>query len=252
MSEALFTPLFDRAEAVRWKMSDIPFDRIDHARVTPELKELVRAIAFSELTTFSATRRFMTEHADDVDFTQWLAVWFYEETKHPDVFLRWLRACGVTVDDAFMLKGRATAPFMKSRMGTLVTNIISEMVASGAYAYFAREAPEPVLRQICERLSGDEARHAASFFTYAQRLLARSTDPETDRRDAIKVLYMWFAGGELVSHPVNEFFARLGVSLDQIVSRDRIARLIGLLVGHELDATTDLLAVIRGVGGRPS
>ena len=36
--------------------------------------------------------------ADDVDFTEWVSIWFYEETKHPDALLRWLGSFGVTVD----------------------------------------------------------------------------------------------------------------------------------------------------------
>jgi hypothetical protein len=92
-----------------------------------------------------ADHPFMTDLADDVDFTQWISVWFYEETKHPQALLRWLHHLGVGVDDKFIMRGRATSPFMKSRMGTLVTNISSEMVASAAYTRLYRESPEPVL-----------------------------------------------------------------------------------------------------------
>ena len=134
IGDGLFTRLFDQAELARWRIDDIPWDRIDRDRVTPGLISLVREIAFSELTTTTATRRFLTELSDDVDLTQWIAVWFYEETKHPHVLLRWLHHVGVTVTDDFIRRGRATAPFMKSRMGTLVTNVISEVVASAAYA----------------------------------------------------------------------------------------------------------------------
>ena len=250
VAETLHSPLFDQAELVRWRMADLPFDRIEHDKVTPELCALVRQIAFSELTTFSATRRFMTDLADDVDFTQWIAVWFYEETKHPQALLRWLHRVGVAVDAKFILKGRATAPFMRSRMGTLVTNIISELVASSAYMLLVAKSPEPVLAQIAERIAGDEARHAASFFMYAQRLLERSQDADSDRRDALKVLYMWFQGNELVSHPVNEFFTRIDVSFDVVASRDRISRLIGILVGREITGSTDLLGEIRALGGK--
>lgn len=251
VAETLHTPLFDRAEAVRWRMGDIPWSKIDPERAPQPLRDLVRQIAYSELTTFSATRRFMTELADDVDLTQWIAVWFYEESKHPHALLRWLHHLGVGVDEQFILKGRATAPFMKSRMGTLVTNIISEMVASSSYWRLHQSSPEPVLALIARNLAADEARHAASFYMYAERHLARSKDPDSDRRDALKVLYMWFQGNELVSHPVNEFFTRnqdRAIGFDLRLPRDRITRLIGTLVGVPLDASTDLLAQIRALG----
>ncbi|MDB4959232.1 MAG: hypothetical protein JWO36_6801 [Myxococcales bacterium] len=257
IADGLYSRLFDEAERARWEMADLPWHRIDRERVTPALCSLVREIAYSELTTTTATRRFLTELADDTDFTQWISVWFYEETKHPQVLLRWLRQVGVTVDDQFMLRGRATAPFMKSRIGTLVTNIISEMVASSAYTNLGARTSEPVLAMIVRNLAADEARHAASFYTYARRHLERSSDPDADRRDALKVLYVWFADNEQVRHPVNEFYARNAaimteLDIDPRVPRDRIIQLIGTLLDLPLTADTDLLAQLRDVGPLPT
>jgi hypothetical protein len=250
IAEALYGRLFDDAERARWQMSEIAWHRIDREQATPALRALVREIAYAELTTTTATRRFLTELSEDTDFTQWISVWFYEETKHPQVLLRWLHELGVTVDDQFMLRGRATAPFMKSRMGTLVTNIISEMVASSAYGNLAEHTTEPVLASIARHLAADEARHAASFYAYARRHLDRSTDREADRRDALKVLYVWFKDNEQVRHPVNEFRARnaeamTALSFDPGVPRGRIIELIGTLVGLPLAADTDLFAQVR-------
>ena len=257
VADMLHTPLFDQAESVRWRMSDIPWDRIDRVAASESLRSLVKEIAFAELTTFSATRRFMTDFAADVDFTQWISVWFYEESKHPQALLRWLHHLGVGVDDKFIMRGRATSPFMKSRIATLVTNIISEMVASAAYTRLYRESPEPVLARIGRNLAGDEARHAASFYVYAQRHLERSATRDADRRDALKVLYMWFQGNELVSHPVNELNGRneqrrVLPGLDLASSRDHISRVIGTLIDVELDQETDLVTQLQRLGGARS
>jgi hypothetical protein len=245
---ALSTPLFDQAEAVRWRMADIPWHAIDRDAATPALRQLVRDIAFSEQTTFAATRRFLTDLADDADLTQWIAVWFYEETKHPTVLLRWLHQLGVAVDERFVHKGRATAPFMRSRMGTLVTNVISEMVASAGYVMLRDRCREPVLAQIAAQLAGDEARHCASFYLYARRHLERAADPERERRDALKILFLWFHGNALVSHPVSEFFQRHDVPFDLATVRDRVSRLIGHLVGVELTGSTELGEQLRKLG----
>jgi hypothetical protein len=260
--ESLCFRLYDEAERVRWRMEDIPWHQIDRERVSVSLRTLVREVAYSELTTTSATRRFLTELGDDADFTHWISVWFYEESKHPHVLLRWLHHVGVAVDERFVLRGRATAPFMKSRMGTLVTNIVSEIVASSGYVRLHQRSPEPVLGLIARNLAADEARHAASFYCYARRHLERSPDPDADRRDALKVLYLWFQDNQHVRHPVNEFFGRndgaadvaqaiheLGFDLD--TPRDRIFRLVGTLVGIPLDGSSDLLAHLRSLGPMP-
>jgi ferredoxin len=246
----VFAALFAEAERVRWRMEDLPFAAVDQSVVTPAQRQLVREAAFSELTTTSATKKFLDDFADDVDLTRWISVWFYEETKHPHALLEWLAQFGESVDDAWHRKGRATAPFMKSRTGTLVTNIISELVASASYLAMARTASEPVLRAIGERLGGDEARHAASFFAFARRHIARAADPDTERRDALKVLYMWFSSNALVSHPVNEFYGRTDAQTEVAairaeMPRDRIFRAIGALCDLPLDGDTDLVALMQ-------
>jgi hypothetical protein len=256
IGEALFPQLFAQAEAVRWRMQDLPWRRLEPGAVSDGLRQLVREIAFSEMTTATATRKFLTDFPDDVDLTQWIAVWFYEETKHPHALLAWLHALGDRVDSQFVQRGRATAPFMRSRIGTLVTNIISEMVASAGYAALAARAPEPVLRAIARNLAGDEARHAASFYVYARRHLERSAHPAADRRDALKVLYLWFSGSAMVGHPVHEFYSRneqraaVSETMEQLgfnlmAPRDRIFRLIGTLLDLPLDGSMDLVALMQ-------
>lgn len=249
--------LFDEAERVRWRMEDVPFDRIDRDLVTPALVELVTQIAYSELTTYTATRRFLTDFADDVDFTQWISVWFYEESKHPAVLLRWLAELGVVPDDAFIRRGRATAPFMRSKMGTLVSNVISEMSASAGYVNLMKNVAEPVLKLIARNLAGDEARHAASFWLYARRHLERAADAEAERRDALKILYLWFNDNDRVGHPVSEFYARVDRNRDAAAAvreldlggilraPERMFQMIGALVGTALASTEDLLRTLH-------
>lgn len=246
VGDSLCFALADQADRARWDFDDIPWDRLDPARASTELRTLVREAAFAELTTTSATKRFLDEFADDTDFTQWVAVWFFEETKHPQVLLRWLHRLGVHVDDQFLRRGRATAPFMKSRFGTLVANVISELVASAAYVGIASTIDEPVLAAITRNLAGDEARHAASFYAYAQRYLARSRDADADRRDGLKVLYLWFQ--DAVRHPVSEFVARTGgatpgTNADEL--RGRVTSVVGSLLGIPLDGGSDLRALLK-------
>jgi hypothetical protein len=252
LNEAIFYRLSEKAERVRWRMEDIPWDAIRKDLVGPEWLELIRQSAFSELTTFTASQRFLKDFWDDPDFSQWVSVWFYEETRHPQALLKWLGHFGVTVDSDFLLQGRGTAPFMKSRMGTLVSNIISEMVASANYLSLHLHSPEPVLAAIALNLSHDEARHASSFYSYARLHLARSPSPDRDRRDALKVLYLWFQDNDRIKHPVNEFQQRqAAASPDGAYARHvravyeavkaKACRRIGKLVGLPIASPGDVL-----------
>jgi hypothetical protein len=253
IADCIYYRLFDEAERVRWRMVDVPWQAIEPDKVTPGLVALAREAALAELTTFSATRFFLQDFADDVDLSQWMSVWFYEETKHPQVLMRWLSHFAETCDSRSVLRGRVTAPFMKSRFGTLVTNIISELVASTSYLRLHRSSAEPVLAHIAKNLAGDEARHASSFYAYARKMLERSSTPDALRLDGLKVLYMWFAENDRVSHPVNEFHGRasqreatqdtaseMNIGVEPV--HDRAFRMIGQLLGLSLRSAADIRA----------
>jgi hypothetical protein len=244
-----FAELFREAERARWKLDDVPWHSIARDAVTPELAQLVADIAASEATTFTATQRFLQDFADDVAFTNWLAVWFYEETKHPHVLLRWLSEIGERPDLERMRRARVTAPLMRSRMATLASNIISEIVASARYMSLAEHSPEPVLAGIAQRLAGDEARHAASFFTFALRRLQTSPTADADRRDVLKVLYLWTSERDQMRHPVNMFRSTQASAAATTALQGRVVRTIGLLAGVPLRSADDVLAQLKS-GGR--
>ena len=256
--------LFGVAERVRWRMEDIPWASLDRSKLSENLPGLVRQIALAELTTYAATRRFLQEFSADIDFTQWMSVWFYEETKHPHVLIRWLHDLGETLSSTEVVRGRITAPFMKSRFGMLVTNVISEVHASATYVALARTTEEPVLKQIARNLAGDEARHATGFFVYARRALERSSKPDEDRLEALKVLHMWLNENGQVQHPVNTVRLRTSgndelvgglsaadgladrhAALQQRLARRRALRLVASLTGFELNGAEQVVERIR-------
>lgn len=209
-----------KADRVRWSYDDLEWNTLKRELATPDLVHLIRNSAQSEMTTYSATMGFMRDFAGDPDFTQWISVWFYEETRHPHILLTWLKeVTGEVPGPDFYLKGRATAPFMKSKMGNIVNNIISEMVAASNYRNLATLSPEPLLSKISFFLSQDEERHAASFYSYGKRMFEQSQDPERDKRDALKVLYMWIQEEERVKHPVNSFLVRESEVIEQWLYR---------------------------------
>lgn len=260
--EALFPDLAIGAERVRWSLESIPWNEIDPSKAKPELKTVVREMAFSENATYSATQRFLEAFYDDVDFTQWIAVWFYEETRHPHVLLEWLRRIGEPESKDFVLKGRVSTPFMRSVVGTLVTNVISEVTAAHAYRRLARKSPEPVLSGMAKLIAGDEARHAASFFRFARKQL-RTLDPEAGRRErarGLEVLQAWLGGTAPATHPVAQMMERLssGENKDELLEmgstavRTRVVRVVGLLLDLPLSHVEDVGPALIGLLGKKS
>jgi hypothetical protein len=254
---SLFDELAPAAEAVRWPLADLPWAKLDRSAATPALRVVVREMAFSEHATYSATQRFLDAFGDDVELSRWIAVWFYEETRHPHVLAEWLRRVGEDLPADFALRGRVSTPFMRSPVGTLVTNVVSEITASQAYRHLARTSPEPVLRRIAALVAGDEARHAASFFRFARRQLARADaserGAERERARGLEVLHAWLGGTQQVTHPVQQMLDRLGgcagdvLDLDFDAVRTRVVRVVGLLLDLPLRRPEDVAPALRAM-----
>lgn len=246
LDTSLYYSLFREAEAVRWQMSDIPFDEIETDKASPALVGLMRDLASAELTTWTATNQFFEAFKDNVDFTQWLTVWLYEETKHPQALMRWLKHFGESFDVTFMVEGRKTYPFMNSKMGTLVLNILSEIETAAFYLSVSQNVQEPVLKIIAQNLAADEARHASSFYLYAKKRLMTSDNPRLEMFEALKVLFFWLVNNQSVKHPfalfANKAAGRVEFDqLDRIMSfktesmYQRMRTMVGNLVGVPLE-----------------
>ena len=254
----LYDQFARESEHVRWRLADVAWNRLAPERAPAALRALVREMAFSEHATYSATQRFMQTFAEDVQFTQWLSIWFYEETRHPHVLTAWLQRIGTPPADEndFVIRGRISTPFMKSKMGTLVTNVVSEVTAASAYWTMARFGGEPVLAEIAGFISADEARHAASFFRFARRRLEGAEDTARERLDALKVLHFWLNEMQQVTHPVNQMLERLqaddagsealsALRFDFGAVKRRITGMIGLLIDCPLRAPEDVLQTLK-------
>src|SRR6185369_7277096 len=226
LDTALYYSLFREAEGVRWKMSDIPFDSIETDKTPPSLVAVMKELAAAELTTWTATNQ------------------FYEETKHPQALMRWLKAFGETFDTKFFVEGRKTYPFMNSKMGTLTINILSEIETATFYWTVSQNVKEPVLKLIAQNLAADEARHASSFYLYAKKRLHESKNPQFERFEALKVLYFWLISNQNVKHPFALFANKVAAIYDDLepimsfkteTMYTRMRTMVGNLIALDLD-----------------
>jgi hypothetical protein len=197
----LYDDLLQEAERVRWRMDDFAWGQIDHSAVDDALIHAVTTAVFAELTTYTATERFMAAFVDDVDFSQWISIWFYEETKHPSALMRWLRLVGTEIDTDALRTQRGTFPFAPHPLTTLALNVIAEMQAADSYLSLAKFSSEPVLSDICTKIARDEARHASHFFRYAKHLFSISEDRDRQGRRVLTVLATWLTAQNRLRHP---------------------------------------------------
>jgi hypothetical protein len=245
---SLYDELFDQAERARWRITDIPWKEIDRDKASDGLILVVRAALRQELPTYRATQWFMEKFPDNVDFSQWVSIWFYEETKHPQALRRWLFELGEDVDHNELIGGRQMYRFPRSFVGAMVVSIIAEMTAAKLYLQLESVSPEPVLRLIARNLAADEARHASGFYRFTVEALK---DPEQQRRgirDMLMVLQLWLRSPGLIQHPVNYFSPLIRIDdlrTETVDLESRVCQVIGNLVGLEIDSPQDVAAAIQ-------
>ena len=200
--ELSYYELYDVAEEARWTMSGIPWDKIDMSVVDDRLISLIRGAWFGELTTYSATQSFMALFKDDIDFTQWMSVWLYEETKHPHALAKWLSLVGQPLSEAVFREGRVIVPMSGSQIEMLTFNIISEVVAAMNYTWTAKVTTEPVLKVILHNLGKDEMRHSVGFEHYAKKLIRAAKDPDAERIKCLRATWAFLQSDQSIGHPV--------------------------------------------------
>lgn len=263
MKDFAYFKLFPLAERQLWKLSDIPWDKIDKRAVPNQMLIFLREIAYSELTTYTATYKFMELFADDLDFTSWLSVWLYEEAKHPLVIMKWLSHFDDKFDSNYIRKGREIYPMRNNRLEMLCMNIVSEITAAHAYKTFALESQEPVLQIIMHNLAVDETRHANSFYSYAKNMINRAEDKNLALLTTLRVLFYCMFSMEQ-HHPVNELTMRtrqdladstLVVGMDnpevQAMSLHKFSQLTGIQMASKQDLLINLQDLRSVVEGKP-
>src|SRR5215469_8276771 len=252
-SELGYYRLLESSEKSRWILSELRWDEIDMSKVTAELIEDIKTVAYGELTTFSATESFMKLFHDDVDFSQWLAVWFYEETKHPLAFIKWLAKLGIPTDESFIHTGRKIAPMPASKVEVLTSNICSEIAANASYYLIEKAVTEPVLVEILRNLARDEMRHSYGFQFYCEKAISQSDDPERERLRALRVA--WFLSQPsrdgVTQHPVFLTLSKMRfVDTDELerLLRERIVQRIAKMLDLDIpgpDAIYDVFVGLR-------
>ncbi|SOD92237.1 ferritin-like domain-containing protein [Caenispirillum bisanense] len=173
-----------------WTLDDIPWDRFDPARVDPDILRVIKAAAMVERNAADYTAYLRNVFTDDAYFADMSAHWELEEVQHGDALGRWAEMADPTFDyaDAFrrfregyQIQLDATESIRGSRTGELIARCIVETGTSSIYSALRDATDEPVLKEICHRIAGDEFRHYKMFYTHMQKYLERENVPTWKR-----------------------------------------------------------------------
>ncbi len=165
-----------------WRLEDVPWDRFDPARLDREMIGLVKAAAMVERNGTDYAVYLGRVFHDDPDFRGAADRWAVEEVQHGDALGRWAMLADPSWDygaafaryrAGYRLPLEATASVRGSRTGELIARCMVETGTSSYYAALSEATEEPVLKEICRRISADEFRHFKLFYDHMRRYLKR-------------------------------------------------------------------------------
>ena len=165
-----------------WTLDDVPWDRFDGSRVDPALLNVVKAAAMVEHNSGDYGTYLCNVFGDDPPFCAAAMEWAEEEVRHGAALARWAQLADPAFDfdarfrafrDGFSLPLDVRESVRGTRSGELVARCVVESGTSSFYSAMAAATDEPVLKDIAQRIAGDEFRHYKLFYTHLKRYLQR-------------------------------------------------------------------------------
>ena len=165
-----------------WTLETISWDRFDASKVDPEILRNIKAAAVVERNGGDYGGYLGRVFADDGEFMEAVKTWVVEEIQHGMALGRWARLAdpGWDFDAAFARFRRgyqlpldATSSVRGSKAGEMIARCIVETGTSSYYSALRDATAEPVLKQICAKIAGDEFRHYKLFYDQLRRCLKR-------------------------------------------------------------------------------
>lgn len=169
----LYPELFAQLERARWNMAtDIDWNAFAPEQLSDEQAVTIKMNAITEWAALPATEMFLRDNQHDSDFSAFMSIWFYEEQKHALVLMEYLRRFRPdllpteTELHAIRFEFDPAPP-----LETLMLHFCGEIRLTQWYRRAAEWHTEPVIKQIYDTLSRDEARHGGAYLKYMKRAM---------------------------------------------------------------------------------
>jgi len=217
----LYPELFKSFESVRWDLDkDIDWAAFDATKLSDEQARTIKMNAITEWAALPATEMFLRDNRHDSDFCAFMSVWFYEEQKHALVLIEYLRRFRPelvpTEEELHAVRFEFDpAPPLE----TLMLHFCGEIRLNHWYRCAAQWHTEPVIRQIYDTISRDEARHGGAYLKYMKRAIARDGDQARGAFAKIGLLMASARRSPKALHPTNLHVNRSLFPNDTVQSR---------------------------------
>lgn len=84
--------IFKELEKARWKLtSDIKWDAFKPELLDDEQLSSIKMNAILEWSSLPTAKMFLNVGSDQMDFSAFMSIWFYEEQKHSFILMEYLK-----------------------------------------------------------------------------------------------------------------------------------------------------------------
>jgi hypothetical protein len=201
----LYAKLFRELEQARWSMhTDIPWESFDASLLTEEQAQTIKMNAITEWSALPATEMFLRDNQHDSDFSAFMSIWFYEEQKHSLVLMEYLRRFRPDLLPTEEELHAVRFPFDPAPpLETLMLHFCGELRLTRWYKCASQWHTEPVIKQIYEIISTDEARHGGAYLKYMKRAIDKTGNEARRAFAKIGVLMTSVSRAGKPLHPTN-------------------------------------------------
>lgn len=201
----LYTKLFKELEQARWSMqTDIPWESFDASLLTEEQAQSIKMNAITEWSALPATEMFLRDNQHDSDFSAFMSIWFYEEQKHSLVLMEYLRRFRPDLIPTEEELHAVRFPFDPAPpLETLMLHFCGELRLTRWYKCASQWHTEPVIKQIYNIISKDEARHGGAYLKYMKRAIEKTGNEARRAFAKIGVLMTSVSRAGKPLHPTN-------------------------------------------------
>lgn len=164
----------------RWTVESLPWDEFDASKVNPDLLAYAKAASLVEANGDRYIGYLQQLFPNDPEICDDIATWGMEETQHGQALRAWVEKAdpGFKYEEAMKIYLRSfkfpDAPIRGSQAMELVSRCAIETGTNSFYTAMRDATDEPVFRELCRRIAGDEFRHYHLFHSYLEKRFAQN------------------------------------------------------------------------------
>ncbi len=164
----------------RWNADTIPWHEFDASKLSPDILMVVKAAAMTERNAPDYTRHLKSLFKDNPTYYRLLDDWEAEEVQHGEMLGRYAEMADPNFKfrerfarfvEGYKVPAVENESLRGSMTGELLARCIVETGTSSMYSALRDATDEPVLKEICHRIAGDEFRHYRWFYDGVQAYL---------------------------------------------------------------------------------